>query len=540
MPHSAAAKALSAEYVWKSPAAPVRIHITLDVISQLRKHLHADRESGGLLVGSVDHNRVYITDFEASNFERGHSHFIASDAAGIRLQNAIAGRRGKTNTSAVVGYYRTDAGGGIRLTEQDLKLIDTCFPDRSDVFLVIRTAKDGSSTAGFFFHDGGSVVTDSTPLEFPFDERLLGSPREPEIISTGNLSVPAEPVQRLTAVTPATGVRRLPVRKAAFAIGILLAAFAAFRGATSRRSTAIATDTAAVPVMQRHVVSSPFSLWAAEQGDNVSITWDSQRPAISEARVGVLTVDAQGVKSEFPLTRTQLQSSKLLFPAKSSLLEITLEVFSPRGTSTRESIVLTAAQRSQHPAAQADAGSVRNRTSADTVEGKSVGSGTEARRRFLVAAPVSPSRTIASPVLLTEGAPTTQIAAALPSGLQTPDFLASSTTQPLAPKLSSNFPQRHGSMIVQPPTAIQEVKPVLTPTVLAMVRRPVSVRVKVSIDDAGNVVRVEASAPPGTLNQYLTEAATRAARMWRFEPARRGDTKLASESVLHFVFGPKQ
>lgn len=96
------------------------------------------------------------------------------------------------------------------------------------------------------------------------------------------------------------------------------------------------------------------------------------------------------------------------------------------------------------------------------------------------------------------------------------------------------------TVTVQRPVPIRQVKPALTPAVAALVRRPVTVQVKVSIDAEGKVVNVEASVPPGTMNHYLAEAAANAARMWRFDPARRGDTKLPSETILHFAFGPKQ
>jgi len=72
------------------------------------------------------------------------------------------------------------------------------------------------------------------------------------------------------------------------------------------------------------------------------------------------------------------------------------------------------------------------------------------------------------------------------------------------------------------------------------VRRLVTVQVKVSIDAEGKVVNAEASAPAGTMNQYLAESAANAARMWKFEPAHRGNMKLPSESTLQFAFGPNQ
>jgi len=42
--------------------------------------------------------------------------------------------------------------------------------------------------------------------------------------------------------------------------------------------------------------------------------------------------------------------------------------------------------------------------------------------------------------------------------------------------------------------------------------------------------------PQKNINQYLVNSAVNAARLWRFQPARRGDDPVSSEVVLEFVF----
>src|SRR5436190_23980886 len=162
---SSAASLAPAEYVWKFPGSPIRIHIPLDVISQLRSQLNLERtaepenacECGGLLLGAVENSRVHITDFEPFSLEPGQRNFILSEAQKLQLEKVIAGRRGKTKTAAVVGYYRSDLRGGIQLRAQDLALIDTLFVERSDVFLVICSSDMGNSMVGCFFRVGGLI-----------------------------------------------------------------------------------------------------------------------------------------------------------------------------------------------------------------------------------------------------------------------------------------------------------------------------------------------------------------------------------------------
>lgn len=143
---------------------------------------------------------------------------------------------------------------------------------------------------------------------------------------------------------------------------------------------------------------------------------------------------------------------------------------------------------------------------------------------------------------MTESDRAAEIVSASPPKLQTPDFLASPSLQSPRPQSISSVGQRlgehpAGTMKVQPPVPIGQVKPILTPTIRVLLKRRVTVQVKVSINAEGKVVNVQASAPPGLLNEHLAEAASNAARRWTFEPARRGDTKLPSESILNFAFG---
>ena len=505
------------------------------------------REYGGLLLGQVENSRVYVTDFEPFSLEPGQRHFILSEAQQLRLQKVIAGRRGKIKTTAVVGYYRSDVREGLQLTPQDLTLINTTFPEPSDIFLVIRASETGAPMAGFFFHENGSVFPHASFMEFPFDERLVPrSDAEPRVIAMPGVAF--EQPGALPTVTPGTGARRrVPIRKLTYGVGVLMSTvvigWAAWTTWKYARSIPPVETVTATPV--RVVTSSPLSLEATRRASNITITWDAQHPSVVDARIGILTINDQSVKDEFPLTRTQLQASKLVHESKSSFLEISLEVFSAAGTSTRESILLTAPQVLARRQSQPDALVGRQRSSPQNLEGESSEPTISRARRWFTAVPARPSQPVQSPVVIAETDQPAQMALASPPKLQTPEFLASPTVQVQPPQSFLNSPQRNENRVVttvnvQPPTPIRQPKPVLTPAIAALVKRPVTVQVKVFINTEGTVENVEVSGPPGTMNQYLAEAAAGAARMWKFEPARRGNTKLPSESILHFAFSPKQ
>jgi outer membrane biosynthesis protein TonB len=71
-----------------------------------------------------------------------------------------------------------------------------------------------------------------------------------------------------------------------------------------------------------------------------------------------------------------------------------------------------------------------------------------------------------------------------------------------------------------------------------MLKRRVDVQVRVSIDQSGRVVKAEPVVSQGGINQYLGTNAANTARLWTFQPARRGDTPVMSELILNFTFGP--
>ena len=73
----------------------------------------------------------------------------------------------------------------------------------------------------------------------------------------------------------------------------------------------------------------------------MTVSWDSRRPAIAEARVGVLTIKEINSTKEIPLTKDQLQTNELVHAASGDSLQISLEVFSELGRPTLESIIIS-------------------------------------------------------------------------------------------------------------------------------------------------------------------------------------------------------
>jgi hypothetical protein len=279
-----------------------------------------------------------------------------------------------------------------------------------------------------------------------------------------------------------------------------------------------------------------MALSATHADRNVMITWDSRVPAVSEARVGILTIKDGNSQTELPLTRAQLQISKMIYITQSDRLEITLEVFSPDGKSTRESMLLAFTQPTVKSRSRVDTAAVLSprREETQTPSGENI---PDPVRTFRPAPPPQRNRQERN-VILNDDPPPAKVSIFDPARTTTPDFLAPSMVQQAAPKAPEATASVSRPLPLQPPILIRQVRPVVPSNVSSMLKRRVDVQVRVSIDENGKVVNAEPVVPQGGINQFLGTTAANAARLWTFHPARRGDTRVVSEMVLNFTFGP--
>ena len=94
------------------------------------------------------------------------------------------------------------------------------------------------------------------------------------------------------------------------------------------------------------------------------------------------------------------------------------------------------------------------------------------------------------------------------------------------------------AVVVEPPKPLRQVRPVLPPNVRAMLTERITIQIRVQVDSSGKVTHAEPLSTAGRLGGFLGTAAVNAARLWTFEPATRGNEKVAGEFMLHFTFLP--
>jgi hypothetical protein len=84
-----------------------------------------------------------------------------------------------------------------------------------------------------------------------------------------------------------------------------------------------------------------------------------------------------------------------------------------------------------------------------------------------------------------------------------------------------------------PPQALQQITFVLPAGASPLLMERKRMNLKASVDQYGNVTRVELLSPP---DEDLVKLAAYAAKEWHFRPAHRNNKAVASEIILHFRF----
>jgi hypothetical protein len=130
--------------------------------------------------------------------------------------------------------------------------------------------------------------------------------------------------------------------------------------------------------------------------------------------------------------------------------------------------------------------------------------------------------------------------AAIPSPNLNPADMASRSTD--ADRAAAEPPPDPGptARVVTPASITREVQPSIPPGIRSRIQEQIVIPVDVHIDEKGRVTsaKTEVGGNDG-VRRYLATQSEKAARQWRFTPARaRGGTRVASTRTLHFVFSP--
>lgn len=573
-----------------------RLRKEIEELLRLRPHATG---AGGILLGKAAGRtkRVEILDFRAVDLgNSGDSQGSLCAADLEKLRSFVEEADHSPGRLPVVGYYRIRLGGNLQLTEQDLSVMQGGFSDPSNVCLLIRRTEKGSADAGFFFWEDGRMNGEFSYMDFPFDEALLAEMRQPFPDRAEFTGRPAmEPVAPAPAPVPArvsepgknVGLQRMLWMVVLCAALIVIGA-AGYRFSLSQPSpsrTAAANDEGVGLQVERH-------------GVDLRVRWRRNATLVENARVGILTIKDGQSEQTLYLDLPQLHTGSVLYTPVTDKIHFRLEIFTSDGKSGSEAVlavmgrpsspaqgaaaqqtaarVITETARPALPATSArptagkpDAGNKDQiRSAAIPLSTQPAASKPEPKPFTWPAAPEGSNETARTIFIDPPAAPAGENAslpeAAIPSRsaspqLPAPQLPAPSPSQtaavepahspqaksapspvpavaPAKPAAGQERPADSESFV--PAAPVRKVNPVIDPTLKFMLSRETTVDVRIRIDASGKVVKAEAVNRDGSVAGFISTASVNAARLWIFQPARRGGRALPSDLVVQFKFSP--
>jgi hypothetical protein len=517
-------------YTWTCPGAPVQVQLPLSVVELMGREVRRAFESvpehsveiGGLLLGtaSVGSNPIIdIKSFEPflSEYRTDHK-FILSEADQRKLEKILAAHANdRTDGLKVVGFYRSQIGEGLSLSQHDVSLAQKYFNHPTQVFLLVKPAADGSSSAGFFFWDDSQIDSQFSYLEFPFEPRqLTGSslaptyaePEEPndqqKLAARDDLSLPSLEELALEAISPHRNQWLLYPLVAILMMGLGAAGYWIYTKWNPPPTATLASD------------AQVLALQVERKGGDLRVSWSRHAFAIARAIEGALVIrDGDLHEQHLRLGLDELRHGSILYTPANPTVQFRLEVTDQENVKTSETVLAVTAAK---PDTAGGAGS-------EASSGNSVPSGGTPRRQPpLPAAASGPN--FGEPVRLAIVKP--PVSAPRPSGPEVPQ-----------PKFTPQSGQTDSAgESYSPAQPMREVQPNVPANASAEVTSLVEVEVRVHIDDKGAVVSAEPLPGKTPVSSLLVGAARSAALRWRFEPAWRGSRPVASELILKFQYHP--
>jgi hypothetical protein len=169
---------------WTVPESPITIEYSLVVVDEIRRAVtegyqklsRGGIEVGGILYGLRDGEtvRLLATRPIVCEHARGPSfQFSENDRAALAAQLKHGAEDPELNGFVCVGWFVSHTRTGIQLSESDLEIYNSFFPEQWQVTLVVRPGRAMSMRAGFFIREfDGTLRTEGSYLEFSFPDRL--------------------------------------------------------------------------------------------------------------------------------------------------------------------------------------------------------------------------------------------------------------------------------------------------------------------------------------------------------------------------------
>ena len=356
-------------FVWQPPGKSVVVRIHVDVVDRLSGEVirgfgavpKRGAEVGGILIGTLEKVEstlvVWVKDFEPvpCAYKRGPS-YLLSESDTPAFEDACRRWAPQEGREAyAVGYFRSQTREGMKLVEEDIRLMDLHFPSPAHVMLLIKPYATKPSVAAFFVREQG-VFPETAQSEFPFRRRDLtgeppparralmerlprGTPETPSMTRAVSRSVdqlasfdrvdlsssiPAESTQPSGRTRPRTGWVWIPLSFIFFLFGAVMGFLVALEMMTKPDTHGVKLDDYAL------------SLNVSKSDGNLTVKWDRHSPAIRAAQRGSLEIQDGKFKRTVPLDPAGLEGGSIIYNNTSDSVEFRLTVYPPGKVSLSE------------------------------------------------------------------------------------------------------------------------------------------------------------------------------------------------------------
>ncbi len=483
-------------------------------------------EIGGLLLGRFqpgDRPTVWVDAVEEVPCEHRYGpSYTLSDDDRVHFRESLSRPRPE-GTPRVVGFYRSYTRRDPAPDAGDSDLFQTFIPDERSAFILIEPLSPAECFATFLFRSEGRLPEHPPYAFFSLDPEALGS---------DDTVAPLEdpPVEPAASAAPAAASEPPPAVPAEEAPATPPPAPMLFPSLPPSRRTYLeqaGTEFETAPAGRRRVwlplaacillaltAALGYEFWktarqpqwaelrldAAATAGQIQLSWDRANPAVALATRGTLFVTdgAQGKRIE--LTADDLRRGRLTYQPSHSDVLFRLDLQGSRIRPWSDSLrVLSLAGVPPVPAPSAST-------------------------------PASPTPAPATPGTASRTVPPPRGAIGEASRTAPPQ----DTARPQPPVHAEPAGKR-----ATPAVAIHEVQPEIPAGIRSRIEAPLVVPVKVRVNASGRVVSAVAYSKGGSVSRYLGDAAAKAARSWRFTPARSSKgTAVDSSTTIHFSFAP--
>ncbi len=324
--------------VWRPQDSALRVEYSRDALEVVRaavteglyKLVRAGLEVGGVLLGESAGDLVRILEVRPIACEYAFGPFFrlsAKEKAELARQLESHAR---ATGLAVVGWYHSQVGGPLRLSEADQALYERHFPGARQVALVLRAERLKPVRAGFFFRDERGVVqTEPAAPEFELAPHAR-APRQPVQRTVAAAPepftpAPAEPSRPEAALSPVEADEVLVIQRRPRPVFWLMFALAWCLAAASLAYSFRGYLFPPPP--------EPVAMRLQDSAGQLAILWNVASPAVRQAQGGVLVVVDGGRRRDFSLSQAEASGGSFTYERTSGEIQVILRLSLPQGRS---------------------------------------------------------------------------------------------------------------------------------------------------------------------------------------------------------------